>query len=223
MSEFGRIPPHALRQPKSFTLRVAEDDITELKTLLKLSKIGPVTFENANDGFGITREWLSDAKDYWLNRFDWRQHEKVVNSFPNFTTTVDDPVHGCLSIHFMALFSKKPDAVPIVFLHGWPGSFLEFIPMFKLLISKYDSHNLPYHVIVPSLPGYTLSTGPPLNRDFNNQDSARVINQLMIDLGFGKNGYVVQGGDIGSDLARRMAIHYPECKAIHAHRVMKTD
>lgn len=47
------------------------------------------------------------------------------------------------------------------------------------------------------------------------------MNQLMIDLGFGRNGYIAQGGDIGSDLARRMAKLRPECKAVH--RKMKPD
>lgn len=87
--------------------------------------------------------------------------------------------------------------------------------MLELLTKQYDPQSLPYHIIVPSLPGYTLSSGPPLNRDFSNADAARVMNQLMIDLGFGRNGYMAQGGDIGSDLARRMAKFHPECKALH--------
>jgi hypothetical protein len=27
-------------------------------------------------------------------------------------------------IHFVALFSEKHDAVPLVLLHGWPGAYL---------------------------------------------------------------------------------------------------
>jgi hypothetical protein len=36
------------------------------------------------------------------------------------------------------------------------GSFLEFMPIFQLLKDKYTPEMLQYHVIVPSLPGYTV-------------------------------------------------------------------
>lgn len=40
---------------------------------------------------------------------------------------------------------------------------------------------------------------------------ARVVNQLMINLGFG-TGYVVQGGDVGSRVSRYIALQYDACK-----------
>jgi microsomal epoxide hydrolase len=70
---------------------------------------------------------------------------------------------------------------------------------------------LPYHVIVPSLPGYAFSSPPPLNQDFRIEDVARIFDQLMQDLGFGQ-GYVVQGGDVGSKVARVMAVEHESCK-----------
>ena len=91
---------------------------------------------------------------------------------------------------------------------------MEFLPILKLLKEKYSPETLPYHVVVPSLPGYTLSDGPPLDKDFNLDDLTRILNQLMINLGFGSKGYVAQGGDVGSMVARLLATA-PECKAIH--------
>lgn len=118
-----------------------------------------------------------------------------------------------MTIHFVGLFSKKADAIPIVLLHGWPGSFLEFLPLLSLLKDKYSPEELPYHLVVPSLPGFTLSSGPPLDRDFTGQDTARVINQVMVNLGF-EGGYVAQGGDIGSRIGRIMAVDYDACKGM---------
>ncbi|KAF5003874.1 hypothetical protein FDECE_9604 [Fusarium decemcellulare] len=220
MSQFNTIPPQTLKQVASFSLHVSDEDVEEFKALLNLSKIGPPTWENNSQGFGVRRKWLSDAKSFWLQHFEWRQHEKLINSFPNFKTIVTDPVHDSLSIHFVALFSNKPDAIPIIFLHGWPGSFLEFLPLLELLTKRYTPDNLPYHIIVPSLPGYTLSSGPPLDRDFGNADAARIMNQFMVNLGFGVRGYIAQGGDVGSDLARQVAKLYPECKAVHLNTLM---
>ncbi len=45
-----------------------------------------------------------------------------MNSFPQFTASVVDDDGKDYTIHFVALFSKKPDAVPLMCLHGWPGN-----------------------------------------------------------------------------------------------------
>lgn len=141
-----------------------------------------------------------------------RNCEKQINSFPNFTTPIKDD-HGYeYTIHFIALFSQKPDAIPVAFFHGWPGSILEFLSMLNLIRKQYPkSEDLPYHIIVPSLPGYAFSSGPPTDRDCGTPDMAPVMNKLMISLGFG-SGYVAQGGDLGSFVARQLAVEYDECK-----------
>jgi microsomal epoxide hydrolase len=46
-------------------------------------------------------------------------------------------------IHYAALFSKKKDAVPIILSHGWPGCYLEFMPMLEFAQSKYAEDELP--------------------------------------------------------------------------------
>jgi microsomal epoxide hydrolase len=84
-----------------------------------------------------------------------------------------------------------------------------------LLRNKYTPSTLPYHIIVPSLPGFTLSSDPPLTRDWKVGDTARIMHKLLLSLGFGSTGYLVQGGDIGSLVARVMAATYPECKGMH--------
>jgi microsomal epoxide hydrolase len=135
-----------------------------------------------------------------------------MNAFPNFTISLVDG-NDKFDIHFVSLFSKKADAIPILLLHGWPGSFLEFLPMLSLISSQYTPETLPYHFIVPSLPGYAFSSKPPLDRDFRIQDIARLMNSLMTQLGFEK--YVVQGGDIGSKVARVLVAEHPSCVAAH--------
>ena len=119
-----------------------------------------------------------------------------------------------LDIHFIGIFSERQDAIPILLLHGWPGSFLEFLPILSLIGSRYTPSTLPYHLIVPSLPGFAFSSPTPLDKDFRIEDIARIMNQLMLDLGFG-SGYVVQGGDIGSKVGRVLAAEHDACRAIH--------
>jgi microsomal epoxide hydrolase len=99
-------------------------------------------------------------------------------------------------------------------LHEWPGSFLEFLEILTLIKEQYTPSTLPYHLIVPSLPGYAFSSSPLLNRDLRIEDVARLMNRLMIDLGSG-GGYVAQGGDIGSNVARVIAAEHDACPAVH--------
>jgi microsomal epoxide hydrolase len=126
--QYDKIPSNAKGRPQPYTLDVPEKDLIEFKTLLRLSRLGPETWEGKQgdrpDGIsllGVTRAWLSNAKEYWLSSFDWRAHEKHINSFPNFKLQVQDKDGDASDVHFAALFSKKDDAIPIVFLHGWPG------------------------------------------------------------------------------------------------------
>lgn len=66
-------------------------------------------------------------------------------------------------------------------------------------------------MIVPSLPGYGFSSGLPLDRDFTLLDVAHILDSFMGELGFG-SGYIVQGGDVGSKVARILATEYESCK-----------
>lgn len=82
--------------------------------------------------------------------------------------------------------------------------FLDIIPILR------DCTSPRFHIIVPSLPGYAFSSTPPLNRDFTFQDAAYLVNELMVGLGL--DGYVAQGGDIGSFIAEALAAGYRSCR-----------
>ncbi|GME56369.1 Alpha/beta hydrolase fold-1 [Neofusicoccum parvum] len=220
MASYDTIPKSAKVQPTKFTVSVPEEKLQQMKQLISLSPIGPETYENLQESrdlnnFGISRKWLENAKAEWEEKYDWRASEAHINSFPNYTLPVTDDDGRTYTIHFAALFSTNPAAVPIAFFHGWPGSFLEFLPMLSLLKKKYPTaEQLPYHIIVPSLPGFAFSSRPPTDKDWLSHDSARLMHKLLAD-GLGFSGYVAQGGDIGSYISRSLGAHYDACKAVH--------
>lgn len=227
MSSFNTLPETATLNPKPFKAHVSDQALDDFKQLLKLSKIGPKTYENSIadvkdfTSFGISRDWLAQTKDYWETKYDWRKAEDRINSFPNYTAPIkDDGKDGTgfdFNIHFIALFSQNPSAVPLLLLHGWPGSPLEFLGALKVLSEKYTPETLPFHVVVPSLPGYAYSSGPALDNNFDTEGIARVVDKLMVGLGFGveRGGYITQGGDIGSFVSRVLAVRHEACRAAH--------
>ncbi|KAI9711725.1 MAG: hypothetical protein M1820_001869 [Bogoriella megaspora] len=220
---YSDLPSSTKIQPSPFKVAIPDDDLRSFKELLKISRIGPTTYENLQEDarFGISKAWLQNAKTEWEN-FDWRTAEAHINSFPNFKSDVEHDGET-FSIHFIALFSSNPAAIPVVFLHGWPGSFLEFLPILSTLKSKYPNpHSLPYHIIVPSLPGFTFSSGPSLNKDSTAITMSAIIHSLLTaHLGFPK--YIAQGGDIGSKVGRLLAIQFPECVGVHINFIVMRE
>jgi microsomal epoxide hydrolase len=97
-----------------------------------------------------------------------------------------------------------------LFFHGWPGSFLEFLPLMEILRTRYTPETLPYHIIVPSLPGYAFTELPMLEKGYGVADAARLFSKLASGLGFKR--YIAQGGDIGSRVARIIGATDSACK-----------
>lgn len=171
------------------------------------------TYENTQDDqqLGLTMDWMDSAIDTWRT-ISWREAEAAMNRHPHFMTNITyDEGEEELQVHFMALFSGRADATPIVLLHGWPGSFLEFMAVLDIIKTRYTPETSPYHIIVPSLPGFTLSAGPPVRSTWRMNDTAAVVDTLMEGLGFSA-GYIAQGGDIGSLIAQRLAAMSESCK-----------
>ncbi|KAH7133922.1 Alpha/Beta hydrolase protein [Dactylonectria macrodidyma] len=223
MSAYSTLPRPISIEASKYRVETAPQDLQALLNLVRNSKLGPRTFENsqANGQYGLTYEWMSQAKSYWETSFDWGKVEDHINSYPSFISKIVDDDGSTYSIHFVGLFSKRKDAVPLMCIHGWPGSFLEFLGILSALRNKYAPEELPYHIIIPSLPGYAFSDTPPLDKNWTLQDSARLLHKLMVGLGF-EDGYSLQGGDIGSYTARIMARHYESCKALHLNFCVMT-
>ncbi|KAJ4421952.1 hypothetical protein N0V82_003449 [Gnomoniopsis sp. IMI 355080] len=224
---YNTLPAAATLTPTPFEARVPDEELGAFTQLLKLSKIAPETYENriaeVKDfrHWGISRDWLAKAKQHWETSYSWRKTEDRINSFPNFTVPIENGGTK-LDIHLVALYSEKKDATPLLLLHGWPGSFLEFLGALDVLRGKYGPAELPFHVIVPSLPGYGYSSGPPLDGNFQCEDIASVMDKLMVGLGFG-GGYVTQGGDIGSFVSRILGKTSASCKAVHLNLCIGVD
>src|SRR3546814_20202789 len=96
-------------------------------------------------------DWSSDVCSsdlYWLRRYDWRVQEARLNRLAQFTAEVQGQ-----RLHFIHARGDG-SRLPLMLIHGWPGSFLEFEQLIGPLVAS--GHD----VIVPSLPGYAFSGRP---------------------------------------------------------------
>lgn len=155
---------------------------------------------------GVGLADLRRLTDYWLSQYDWRAAEAQLNAQPHFLATIDGQ-----DIHF--LHSKGDGSrAPVILLHGWPGSFLEFRHIVDHLVA--DGHD----VVVPSLPGFAFSGRP--HSPIGSRRTAMLCNEIMERL-FGTKRYLVQGGDWGAAVAAWIAHDFPErCYGLHLNMIM---
>jgi hypothetical protein len=71
---------------------------------------------------GVPVDYLKRLAQYWAEGFDWREQERLLNSYPQFLTEIDGQ-----TVHFMHVRSTQPHALPLLLIHGWPGSVVEFL------------------------------------------------------------------------------------------------
>lgn len=83
------------------------------------------------------------------------------------------------------------------------------------LLDPKDDKSPVFDLVVPSLPGFCWSQGPP--RGWTLQDTARIYDTLMKRLGY-TSSYACQAGDWGHWVVRELGSgRYPTCKAVHTN------
>ena len=113
---------------------------------------------------------------YWRDDYDWRAAEARLNALDPTMTRIDG-----IGLYFLHRRSPKPDAMPLVLTHGWPGSGFEFLKVAPLLAVPRAHGGDPrdaIHVVLPTLPGFGLSAKPTAPR-WTPERMARVWVVLM--------------------------------------------
>ncbi|KAI8935613.1 hypothetical protein NX059_007142 [Plenodomus lindquistii] len=179
-----------------FTVDIPQQEIIRLKEKIESTRLPilPIVPE-AGDAYGACPSNV----------------QKHLNRHQHFLADLEDQGHK-LRLHFVHVRSSRQDAIPLLLVHGWPGSFFEFDRVIDQLTDPDDQTAQAFHVIAPSMPGFLWSSPPP-RRGWTLKDTARLFDALMQDLGY--LSYGVQAGDWGSFVARELGANYPACKAVH--------
>jgi pimeloyl-ACP methyl ester carboxylesterase len=195
---------------EQFRIHVDDPILDDLRLRLSRTRV-PDAIEGAGWEYGTPVGYLEELVAYWRDEYDWRAQEARLNQLEHFRTRIDDQ-----SIHFVHARSAHADALPLLLIHGWPGSIVEFLDVIPRLTDP-ESHGGrdedAFHVIAPSLPGYGFSE-PPRTPGWDVRRVAHAFVELMRRVGYARYG--AQGGDWGAQIATRIATLDPEhCAALH--------
>ena len=193
-------------------INIPQAELDLLQRKLELTRLPTgIANEQWGETNGVSVKVIGDIVKFWREKYDWRAEEARLNEAPQFKTSIDAGSFGVLDIHFVHSKSSESNTIPLLFLHGWPGSFAEIYKAMPEL------NKAGFTVVAPSLPGYGFSSYPD-KAGFKHIHHAEVMHKLMQRLGY--NQYVVQGGDWGAFIVRCLAIMYPDSvKAVHQNMV----
>lgn len=151
---------------------------------------------------GAPTELMSELAAYWAEDYDWNAVEDKINQLSHYATTVpgnrgyDAPI----PLHFIHQESANKSAVPLLFLHGWTSTHLEWTEIIAPLSDAF-------HIIAPDLPGYGF--GPaPTQPGLGPREMGIAYDSLMKQLGYDTYGIVIT--DLGWVVGGWMAIDVPD-------------
>lgn len=175
---------------KPYTIAVPDSQIEDLKQRLALARF-PDELDDAAWEMGAPLADVQHLTQYWKDEFDWKAAERKLNEVPHFITEIQCDGFEPLDIHFIHQESKVKEAIPLLFIHGWPGHFQEVLKIIKPLGDGDGIDTPAFHIIAPSLPNFGFSQSPK-KRGFAQEQYAETMNKLMQKLGY--KTYVTQGG-----------------------------
>ncbi|XP_075986280.1 juvenile hormone epoxide hydrolase-like [Anticarsia gemmatalis] len=155
--------------------------------------------------YGFNSDQLPDWMNYWANTYNFAERVQYLNQYTHYKTYVQG-----LGIHFLRVtpeVSSDVEVVPLLLLHGWPGSVREFYDAIPLLTAVSSDRDFAVEVIAPSLPGFGFSDATSI-QGLGATEMATVFKNFMKQLGY--NQFYVQGGDWGGFIGSMIATLYPD-------------
>ncbi|MEJ1965060.1 MAG: epoxide hydrolase family protein [Gammaproteobacteria bacterium] len=191
--------------PERYRIHVPREVLMDLRARLRNTR-WPDQLDDTGWEYGTDTQYLKTLVAYWANEFDWRAQERKLNELQNYRASIDG-----LGIHFVHEKGVGPNAIPVLLLHGWPSTFVQFQKIIPLLTNPvgHGARGAPsFDVVAASLPGYGFSD-IPADRGFAIQAIAGRLTKLMTDtLGYKRFG--LRGSDIGGSVIQQLALAHPE-------------
>jgi len=188
-----------------FTIAIPETELADLRRRLTDTRWAD-DFGNADWRYGVERGWLEDMVRYWRDGYDWRAVEREINRMPQFKVTIDG-----VPIHFVHIRGKGANPMPLLLVHGWPWTFMDFHgvagPLSDPAAHGGDAADC-FDLIIPSLPGHGFSM-PLARTGLDVPAHVDLFARLMTEV-LGYPRFAVAGGDWGAAITNLMAHTHPD-------------
>lgn len=189
---------------RPFTVDIAQADLDDLADRLSRTRL-PQAAPGDDWDYGVPNSYLRETVEHWRTGFDWRAQEARMNEFPHYLTEIDGQ-----TVHFIHVPSVETNATPLLLVHTYPGSFVDFLDMIGPLtdpVAHGGRAEDAFSVVVPSIPGFGFST-PLVDRGWTMARAARTFDTLMRRLGY--KTYGTHGSDGGAMISRELGLLEPE-------------
>ena len=207
---------------RPFTVQFPTADVEDLRARIAATRFPerePVEdriahpLGNTTPAQGVELATMEALVRYWGTAYDLRRIETRLNAMPQFLTEIDG-----LDIHFIHVKSRHENALPVILIHGWPGSVVEMLNVVGPLTDPTAHGGTAtdaFDVVIPSIPGYGFS-GKPTTTGWGPEHVASAAVELMKRLGCTR--FVAQGGDWGAVIVDLMGVQAPpELVGIHSN------
>ncbi|XP_052758076.1 juvenile hormone epoxide hydrolase-like [Galleria mellonella] len=190
---------------RPFRVHFNESMIKDLRTRLTHHRPFTPPLEGIGFQYGFNTDTLESWVQYWAQDYPFAERENYINKYPQFKTNIQG-----LDIHFVWV---KPEVcgnkkvVPLLLLHGWPSSILEFYRAVPFLTTLSDGRDFVLELIIPSLPGFGYSDSA-VRPGLGPVEIGVVLRNFMHRLGHQQ--FYIQGGDAGSIIGSIMATIFPK-------------
>ncbi|KAH7325560.1 Alpha/Beta hydrolase protein [Stachybotrys elegans] len=211
----GSIPSCTpVAHPTPFKIDVDQGLLDEARTKAKLYRPSVDLLDGTSETWyeGPPASNMTALAKYWAEEYDWLKIQDQLNSnHSHYKATVSagfgyqEPV----PLHFVHEKSTRPNAIPLLLLHGWPSTHMEWLPALDYLTSPDpdDAEAVAFDVIVPDLPGFGFSPAAT-HEGFGPRQAGAALTNLMQLLGYETFGII--STDAGWWVALWMAADYPD-------------
>ena len=117
---------------RPFQVEISEEELAELRRRIEATR-WPSQELVGDRSQGVQLATLQALARYWTTEYDWRRCEARLNALPQFVTEIDG-----LDIHFLHVRSRHENALPLIIIHGWPGSVIEMLEVVGPLTDPAD-------------------------------------------------------------------------------------
>lgn len=194
-----------------FQVTISDSTIDDLRQRLSLTR-WPSSETAPGWSHGVPLTLIKRIASYWAKDYDMTRLPTFLNSYDQFTTKIQN-----VDLHFIHVKSQRPNAIPLLLCHGWPGSVLEFRHVIDNLVSPANKDSPAFDLVIPSMPGYGFSSAP-VTPGYDFKKTAEIFAELMQRLGYAdlERGWIAQGGDWGADVVAYLGHrHFKGLRGVH--------